>query len=460
MRYSFLTKKWMFLPAVLLGVIVLVVMVKSKGAPPKAPIREKARAVRVIKAPKLAVLPKAVGWGYVQPGQVWSAVAEVSGRIVEINPRLKKGAIILKDELLIRIDPAQRKTAEKQADAVVKNLLARLEELERKEENARSQISVERKALEITRKELERHKTLVKSGVISPSEVDVEEKVFLTQQNKVRNYANTLNLIPAEREALMAEIVSARSKLDDTRLDLEKTEIRAPFDCRISREDIELGQAVNVGQVLAETDSMAVSEVFAQIPISAMRKIVKEIKKDALPFRFKDGKIDMDSVLKRLGLSAVVRLDGENGPVEWAARVARISESIDSKTRSVGLYVAVDNPYDQSLGANRPPLIRNMYGQVIVSGMPREPRVVIPRAALHENIVYVAGADNRLERRLVEVDYSTGRLVSVVKGIAPDEKVVVSDLVPAVKGMLLEPVDDEKTLNSLINEAVGANSVK
>lgn len=460
MRYSFLTKKWIFIPAALLGVAVLVVMVKSKGAPPKAPIKEKSRAVRVIKAPKLAVLPKAVGWGYVQPGQVWSAVAEVSGRIVEISPRLKKGAIILKDELLIRIDPAQRKTAQKQADAAVKNLLARLEELERKEENARSQITVERKALEITRKELERRKTLVKSGVISPSELDLEEKVFLTQQNKVRNYANTLNLIPAEREALMAEIISARSKLDDARLDLEKTEIRAPFDCRISREDIELGQAVNVGQVLAETDSMAVSEVFAQIPISSMRKIVPAFKKDSLPFRFKDGKIDMDSVLKRLGLSAVVRLDGENGPVEWSARVARISESIDSKTRSVGLYVAVDNPYDQSLGANRPPLIRNMYGQVVVSGMPREPRVVIPRAALHENVVYVADADHRLERRMVEVDYSTGRLVSVVKGIAPDEMVVVSDLVPAVEGMLLEPVEDEKTLNALIAEAAGANSVK
>lgn len=460
MRFSFLTKKWIFIPAVLLGVAVLIIMVKSKGNPPKAPIREKSRAVRVIKAPKLSVLPKAVGWGYVQPGQVWSAVAEVAGRIVEINPRLKKGAIILKDELLIRIDPAQRKTAQLQADAAVKNLLAKLEELERKEENARSQISVERKALEITRKELERRKTLVKSGVISPSELDLEEKVFLTQQNKVRNYANTLNIIPAEREALMAEIISARSKLDDARLDLEKTEIRAPFDCRISREDIELGQAVNVGQLLAETDSMAVSEVFAQIPLSAMRKIVPAFKKDSLPFRFKDGKVDMDSVLKRLGLSAVVRLDGEDGPVEWAARVARISESIDSKTRSVGLYVAVDNPYAQSMGAKRPPLIRNMYGQVVVSGIPREPRVVIPRAALHEDVVYVAGTDNRLERRFVEVDYSTGRLVSVVKGIAPNEMVVVSDLVPAVEGMLLEPVEDEKTLKALIAEAAGANSVK
>ena len=435
-------------------------MVKSKGSPPEARFKEKARAVRVVEAPEVSVVPRAVGWGYVRPGQEWAAVAEVAGRLVDINPRLKKGAIIFKDELLVRIDPAQRRTAEAQADAGVKNLLARLEELDRKEENAPQ--PARRGAQDpghLPARSLSGAGPWPNPGVISQSEVDLEEKVFLTQRNKVRNYANTLNLVPAEREALMAEVASARSRLADKRLDLEKTEIRAPFDCRIASEDVELGQAVNVGQVLVQADSMAVSEVLAQIPMSAMRKIVPEL--SDTPFLLKDGGLDMHQVLGRMGLTAVVRLNPDGGaPIEWNARVSRVSESIDPKTRSVGVYVAVDNPYGKSRGSARPPLIRNMYGQVEIHGKPRSPGVVIPRSALRAGTVSVCNADNRLELRRVETDYTSGRLVSITKGVRAGEKVVITDLVPAVEGMLLDPVEDRKALDALMAEANATGGAK
>lgn len=458
MQSKFLSKKMLFFPAIAIGVIILVVMLKSKTPPQESELGERAKAVRVIKAPDLSVRPKAVGYGYVKPGQEWEAVAEVPGKIVYFNKKLRKGAIIGMDEVLLKIDPAQRLTAETQAQADVRKLLAQLEELEQRETNVKRQLAVETKSLGLSKTEFERRQKLVESGVISRSELDKEEKAYLAQENAVHNYKNTLNLIPAERQALLAQIASARSRLDDARYDIEKTIIRAPYDCRISNLEVELGEAVKSGQVLVTADSMGVSETLAQVPIYSMVKVVPVPDEDTSFIGNEN--MDFERIIQRMGLTAVVRLQTANGPVEWNARVARISERVDPKTRSIGVYVAVDNPYLKSRGSKRPPLIRDMYAQVELRGAPMPPAVVIPRAALHEDRVYVVNAENRLEIRTVVAGYSTGRLATITEGLKPGETVVVSDLVPAIGGMLLAPVPDPAVLERLKEEAEGDRSIK
>ncbi|WP_419783265.1 efflux RND transporter periplasmic adaptor subunit [Maridesulfovibrio sp.] len=459
MQNKSLFKKLLFIPAIAVGIIILIFMVKSKTPPQESGLGEQAKAVRVIKAPELSVRPKAKGYGFVKPGQEWEAVAEVPGRIVYFNKKLRKGAIIGRDEILLKIDPAQRLTAEKQAEADVQNLLAQLQELEQREVNVKRQLAVENKSLNISKIELERRQQLVKNGVISRSELDQEEKIYLAQKNAVHNYRNTLNIIPAERQALLAKVTSARSRLDDARYDIEKTIIRAPYDCRISALEVELNEAVKSGQVLVTADSMGVSETLAQIPLYAMINVVPMPEED-ISFLGEERTYDIDRVIQRMGLTAVVRLQTAYGPVEWNARVARISERIDPKTRSVGVYVAVDNPYIKSRGSKRPPLIRDMYAQVELRGRPRPPAVVIPRAALHEDRVYVVNAENRLEIRKVSSGYTTGRLATITEGLKAGETVIVSDLVPAIGGMLIDPVADPEALATLKGEAEGERSAQ
>ncbi len=86
--------------------------------------------------------------------------------------------------------------------------------------------------------------------------------------------------------------------------------------------------------------------------------------------------------------------------------------------------------------------------------------MVIPRSALHQGIVYIAGPQNRLERRSVTVDYSQGNLVSIKKGITPGEKIIVTDIIPAIEGMLLAPQTDNDLLTSLIANATGEAPLK
>jgi multidrug efflux pump subunit AcrA (membrane-fusion protein) len=91
--------------------------------------------------------------------------------------------------------------------------------------------------------------------------------------------------------------------------------------------------------------------------------------------------------------------------------------------------------------------------------------LVVPRAALHRGqdggaIVYVAGADDRLERRPVEIGFSQADFVTIKAGLSVGERVVLSDPVPAIEGMLLLPSSDDDALARLLAQATGTAAIE
>ena len=450
MGFSSKFKVLLIVPAVALGVVVFVFMIKSRQGPKHAEDAERVTAVRVIPAPEVSIVPRAVGYGKVQPGQTWEAVAEVSGKIIEIHPNLKRGVFLPKDTVLLRIDPASYDLAHSRSKSDVKSLQAQLNELEQREKNFRRLLETEKHSQTLSSKELERKRKLSERGIISISELDQEEKRVLAQQNAVENLQSSLNLIPAQKKALLAKISSSKSQLEGTGLEIEKTTIRVPFDCRIAKVNVELAQAAKAGQVLVVADAIDTSEISAQVPLYALKNLISP---GATPLFTR--KSSMKEIMDDLGLRAVVRLSLHDKSIEWKASVSRMAETINPETQTLGVYVVVDDPYLKARPGERPPLIKNMYCEVELRGKPRPKSVVIPRAALHQGIVYVVNAQNRLERRAVTMDYSQGSLTSIKKGLKPGEKVIVTDIVPAIEGMLLTQEIDKDLLESIVSEATG-----
>jgi multidrug efflux pump subunit AcrA (membrane-fusion protein) len=75
-------------------------------------------------------------------------------------------------------------------------------------------------------------------------------------------------------------------------------------------------------------------------------------------------------------------------------------------------------------------------------------------------MVYVVDDANRLERRPVSVGVRQSGVIVVVEGLTAGESVVVTDLAPAIDGMLLEPVEDEALRDRLIAAATGEGTVR
>ena len=283
----------------------------------------------------------------------------------------------------------------------METLDAQLKELKQKEKNIRHSLDVEKRSLVLSKKELERKQNLWGDRHISKSELDQEEKRVLAQQNAVQNFQNTLNLIPTQQKALLAKIASSKAQLKDTGLDIAKTTIKAPFDCRVAEMNVELAQYVAPGKVLVRADNTGFMEILAQIPIYTFKNLLGQ---EEIPLTTRQ--FTMEEMREFLGLGALVRLDLGGKAVEWKARFARISETLDPQTRTLGVYVAVDDPYRKIRPGKKPPLLKNMYCEVELKGKPRPKTVIIPRAALHEGIVYVVSPEK------LSFGYTTNSLIT------------------------------------------------
>jgi len=442
-------RKWLFYPALALGVLVLVVLVKNKAEPQKEPLQEQARVVRVIAVPNVTVLPAFTGNGNVEPGQVWNGVAEVSGTVIELSPRFNQGEIIQAGQVLLRIDPRDYQLKIAQAETAIDAIKAQIVEIGIREKNSRTSLKIEQENLTIGQAELDRKEKLLATGMVARSDFEREKRAVLSQTQGVQSLKNALDLYPAERTRMQAELKRLNAQLADTQLDLERTTMAMPFSGRVAETRIELNQYVRQGEVLVSVDSIDMAEVTVQLQPSVLAKLVRS---DQV---LNPGKNSSMQIGDALGLTAMVVFSLAGTDVSWPARVARISDRLDPQTRTVGVIVEVDGPYENIQPGVRPPLVKGTFVEVKLTGATLPDRLVVPPSALHGESLYIVGKENRLQKIAVKIEQRSENYLVVESGLQLGQKVIVSDLVPAIDGMLLETVDDLETLNRLVNAATG-----
>jgi RND family efflux transporter MFP subunit len=424
------------------GILVLILVVSSRPGAPREDRGERRFSARVITVQPMDVIPRALGYGEAVPGDTWEAVAQVRGRVVEVHPRLEVGEVIPPDTVILRIDTTDYELS-------VAQIEAQLSELAVSESNAQASLAIERRSLELAESNLEDKRRLVEQGTISQTEFDETERSTLAQRLQVQHLESTLALIAPQRERLGAQLTQAQT-------DLARTAISTPFSCRITETAVEVEQFVSVGQVLARTDSIATSEVPAQFFAAHLRPLVQASHLEHIPLtpeRFAD--------LDQIRISAVVRLRVGEFSFEWEARVARVSPQMDPQTRTIGIIVAVDDTYTSAVPGEQPPLLRGMYCEVELRGPPIHDALVIPREALHEgNTVHVVNGESRLEIRPVQVAFHQSDFSVIEEGLSPGDVIVVSDLIPAIERMLIDPTEDAARAESLAAEAGGQGGVR
>lgn len=411
------------IPPIIIGIVIMVVMKSGKLPPQLSETGEPVRTVRTLLIEKTDFIPIATGYGVVQPAQVWKSVAQVSGRIISMHPRLKNGEIIQKGEQLFQVDPVDYELNLAQAET-------QLAELDVQLSNTQSSLKIEQRNLALAKKEQQRLQKLVKKGGVSQSSADAAERTMLSSTAQVQNLKNSLSLIPSQRKLQQAKITQAQR-------DLENTRIKAPFNLRIASLAIEADQFVSKGQQLFSGDSVDRVEIIAQVSMSALKNLFfgqPETPKDIQTFS--------SSISSITGFKPTVNLDMGNEQVaSWEATFLRFSDNVDSQTRTMGIVVAVENPLQKIIPGKRPPLSKGMFVEVSIAGYTQANSIVIPRSSLRNSKAYIINKESRLEIRQVQKLYDQQSHSIIAKGLEDGDQLVLTDLIPAVKGMLLKPVN-------------------
>ena len=422
---------------VLIGVAIIVVGSKLKSGPQKVETTEFATKAKFISVPRLKLKINATGFGHVKATDYWDAVAEVAGRVISISEKLKDGEFVNAGDELLAIDPSSYQLALSQIEA-------QIETSKIKDETTQLSVKTRQQELVLLQKEFQRQQKLAKKGNVSKSTLDATHRNLLSAKGNLQTLENNLLINRAERKVLSVQLEQAQQ-------DLMRTRITAPMDARITDVKISEFQYANKGQQLFSADGIDSVEIESQFPVGKLRPLVKSLMDS-------EGSTTAASANWAPGVSgmpAIVSVNHGSQKITWDATISRVSASINPQTQSLGIVATVDNPYSLAQSGRRPPLISDMFVQVELQGQNNNKFITIPSSSLHEGRVYVVNDESRLEFRQVKVNFYQDGYVVIKKGLKPKEKIVTSDLVPAIEGMLLKPIKDSKTMKTLLMDAMG-----
>ena len=199
--------------------------------------------------------------------------------------------------------------------------------------------------------------------------------------------ANDLFLRKPQLRAAEASLAAAKADVAAAKLALERTSVRAPFDGRLEKKLVDLGQFVAPGSVLAQI--YATDRVEIHLPISNSQLALLE-----LPL-FETSVVDYPAV------TLSTRFGGERW--QWEGKITRVEASIDRDSRVTFAIAEVRDPFGGS-ESRRPPLTPGLFVEASISGKPITASVELPATALRgDNTVLWVNENSRLERLAVEL---------------------------------------------------------
>lgn len=357
-------------------------LVATAPEPEQVEPEDLATSIRVLEVNREKVQLEVVSQGTVVPHKESELVPEVSGRIQWVSPNFVAGGFFSTDEVLLKIDNRDYAAAVARGEAALKR--AEAEE-------------------ELARFELARMEELVKKKLTSQSSLETV----------LRNHRIA--------EAALAD---ARIALEQANRDLNRTEIRAPYDGLVRTERVDLGQYISRGQSIASVYASDSAEI--RLPLADRQLAYLD-----LPLGYRGELADSDT-------SEVIVSTEYGGRIyDWVGKLVRTEAEIDARSRMVTAVVRVENA--DNLG--KPSLPIGLFVNARIKGRWVDDIVTLPRAALrNENQVLVVDADNRIHFRDINIMRYENDKVLVSGGLQSGEFVNVSPIQTVVEGMRIKPV--------------------
>ncbi len=445
-------KALLFAVPVAIGIGLFLFMSSSRKPPGQKEVVANAPLVRVMEIKPITVIPRAIGYGTAEPVRTWKAIAQVSGKIIYSHPQLQKGSIIRQGDELLKIDPTEYQINITKIKASIQNFRVQIQQLNVEEKNNQKLMDLQKTDLEIKRQEAERQELLYKKKIVSKTEYESQLHAFISQEVQVQNIQNALNLVPVKMELLQTQLAQAESDLESANLKLSYTAIAAPFDIQLAAVNNKISEFIQTGQTILEANDISKSEIEAQFVLKSMMPIFMSIKA-----RIGNLEATTKSIGEALGIKAKVSLAGYvNDVAEWKATFTRRSDTLDSETRTAGLIITVDNNFKDLATRKGRLLLKGAYCKVQLEGLAQPNSIVIPRNALHpQNIVYLMDSNRKLVKKKVDIFYNLSDFVVIRDGLKNGDTLILSDIIPAVEGMIVDPTEDTDLFNKLVIDAKG-----
>jgi len=374
---------------VLFGVVVFVSLKSLKQEPKQEVRQDLGMLVEVFPVENHDWQVTVAGTGTVQAAQEISIIPQTSGEVFYVSPSMEEGGLFSKGEVLFKIDSTDYQLALEQAKAT--------------ESKAELNLATIESWSRVARAEWERIK-----------KVDEDEP-------------NPLVVYEPQLKNAQAELASAKAAVKQAELNLERTELRAPFNCRIRSENVDIGQYVRAGSSVAVIAGTDTAEVIVPLPLDELRWLDVPMKGS-----------------QKKGSLAAIHLEINGKDYERQGRIVRSTGEVDPMSRMTKVVIEVQDPYGLlNEGHARKALVSGAFVDVSFQGRRLKDVFLVPRTAVRDNdTVWIMDNDDLLRIQDVQIVRYERENVLVKDSLEDGDRIVLTNIPGAADGMKLRVVQE------------------
>lgn len=379
---------------ILVAIVVTAGMIIAKPQPEKKEPEDKTFLVEVMPITLSDVTYTVTSQGSVTPKTKSALTAQVSGMIESVSDTFVNGGMFVAGDILVTLENADRKTELKLAEADLARATASYEE-----ELARGKVAAE-------------EWRSVRSG--SAPELGLRKPQLAKEQ---------------------ANLLAAQANLERAQRNLARTVIRAPYTGMVQQKNVDIGQFVNPGSVLANIVSTDVAEIRLPLTDNDLAYLDQQSS-------------TVGSVILR------GRVGGQNA--QWLARLSRDEGVMNTQARVIYAIAEVEDPYKRAGSAAEHILRFGSFVSAEITGAQANDMVVLPRNLVRlDGTVITVTEDNTIAIKDVEVQRADDEQIFISAGLAPGDLLAVSAVPNAYNGMPVRLPEDIPVTKTVSDDIAG-----
>ena len=318
--------------------------------------------------------------GTVRPSKIVNLMPELAGKVIKVSRDMGDGAFFKKGEILFWLDSS---------DYHLQLIRAKSRFITYK-----TQHTIEDARVEVAKKEWSDYK-----------------------QNYPVDSSHSLTLREPQLELAKANLEAAKAEMEIAKLNLKRTLIRAPFNGRVRKKKVDIGQFVSPGMVMAvlyDTEKAIVT-----VPLQ---------KEEIELLDLENGYNNSSKNRNRVAISSNFGLK----EYSWYGRYVRDEAEFNLSNRLLNLIVEVNEPYSPEW---EKPLRPGMYVTVRIKGKQLRDVYKIPRDFFYNESLLKIYNNGKLELREVKSILVNKDYVYIDQGLHKDDLVITSRMDEVVEGM-------------------------